>query len=218
MDFLRLCQRARLECGIQGEGPTTVLNQFGAYGLLVDWIADAWVSLQREHDNWLFRWRRDPITLTQGQALYTPADLGLGSGDKLLSLHLDSQPISLINWEEAKSNGIRSDLDSATAGPLQTLIEQPDGLYRAYPAPDADLTLDAEYCIAIQQLSESLDVPLMPERYHMMLVWAAVMQFAFDQDDANLAARGREQYERLWQDLADDQLPAVTTNHTQFMG
>ena len=48
MTFLQLVQRTRQECGIAGDGPTTVVGQTKSMKRLVDWVSQSYVEIQEE--------------------------------------------------------------------------------------------------------------------------------------------------------------------------
>lgn len=214
MNFLQLVQRTHTECGISGRPPGSVAGQSGLNLRLVQWVADAWEDLQREHEEWAFRWGRQPITFQAGVSHYTPADLGLQAGDRILHLYRDGQPLPVLEWEASRLIGLRGRLDGQPPGQLATLVRQPDGRFLVYPTPDVDQTLDSEYRRAVSVLTDNLDTPSMPADYHLFLVWEAVLQFAIDHADDDLRQRASHKAERLWHKLASDQLPDLELGAT----
>lgn len=52
MNYLELCQRVRLECGLAGAGPTTTQGQVGQLGRIVQWVDTAWEELQNHRSDW----------------------------------------------------------------------------------------------------------------------------------------------------------------------
>ena len=57
MNFLQLCQRVALESGTLAGLPSflTVAGASGRAAKIVAWTADAWVQIQNERPDWLFR-------------------------------------------------------------------------------------------------------------------------------------------------------------------
>jgi hypothetical protein len=88
MNFLALCRRACVECGvasgsaIQTALPTTV-GATGSLGRVVNWVGDAWNDVQMAHDDW--DWMRSSNLLGAGVSFPTVAgqasyQLGLPPG------------------------------------------------------------------------------------------------------------------------------------------
>jgi hypothetical protein len=76
MNFLQLCQRAAVECGVASGSaiktvlPTTV-GATGALGRIVNWVNDAWTDVQMDNDEW--EWMRASSLLGSGVAFQTIA-------------------------------------------------------------------------------------------------------------------------------------------------
>lgn len=89
MNFLALCRRALIECGVASNQAATsalptVVGATGSVGRIVGWVADAWTDIQMEFDDW--DWMRSSTLLGGGASFATVAGqasypLGLSSGD-----------------------------------------------------------------------------------------------------------------------------------------
>jgi hypothetical protein len=79
VNFLQLVQRLRTETKASGSSITSVVNQTGEYGRLVDWINDAWLDIQSERTDW--EWMRATATFptVTGRPVNTLAQIGLTS-------------------------------------------------------------------------------------------------------------------------------------------
>lgn len=77
MNFLQLCNRLRLECGVSGADLTSVASQTGEPGRLVAWVNSAWLDIQNTRTDW--QWMRTTATFptATGQPTYTPTQIGL---------------------------------------------------------------------------------------------------------------------------------------------
>ena len=64
MTFVEACQRTARNCGISGNEPSTVTNQSGALGFIVDYVRDAWIEIQMSDDRWLFMEKRRDVRVT----------------------------------------------------------------------------------------------------------------------------------------------------------
>ena len=77
MDWLALTNRLKVESGRSGGVLGTVLGATGDDARLANWVADAWLELQRRSHGWT--WMRAEISgrTVAGQSAYTAADLDL---------------------------------------------------------------------------------------------------------------------------------------------
>lgn len=76
MNYLQLCQRACIECGVASgqaikTALPTVVGASGSLGRVVNWVNDAWVDIQEAHDDWDFM--RSSNLLGAGVAFQTIA-------------------------------------------------------------------------------------------------------------------------------------------------
>jgi hypothetical protein len=80
MNFLQLVQRTARECGVTGVGPTTVINQTGQAGRLVNWVNESWNDIQCAHQDW--QWLRQTASFPSaaGQAIYSTVQCGIQAG------------------------------------------------------------------------------------------------------------------------------------------
>lgn len=94
MNFLQICQRACVECGVASglaiqTALPTVVGATGSLGRVVGWVNDGWTDIQMDHDDW--DWLRSSSLLgagvsfqtVAGQASY-PLDSGAGAGNSLV--------------------------------------------------------------------------------------------------------------------------------------
>lgn len=76
MNFLALCQRACIECGVASGSPIqtalpTVVGATGSLGRVVGWVGDAWTDVQMDNDEW--DWMRSSNILGRGVSFPTVA-------------------------------------------------------------------------------------------------------------------------------------------------
>src|ERR1035437_3389469 len=97
MNYLKLCQRAAIECGVSGT-LTTTAGQIGSLARIVNWVGDAWNELQTERDDW--DWMRSSNLLGSGVS-FSPAaaqyNTQLGTGAGQVGVDVDS----FGKWDEA---------------------------------------------------------------------------------------------------------------------
>lgn len=120
MNFLQLCQRACIECGVASGSAIltalpTVAGATGSLGRVVGWVADAWSDVQMAFDDW--SWMRSSVLLGAGAAFQTVA------GQASYPLAGSAPPLTL-----------------PLAPPLSGGLWNDGGLVALAPGPDAFIT------------------------------------------------------------------------------
>jgi hypothetical protein len=79
VNFLELCKATARDSGTVAGLPsfTSIAGATGRLEKLVNWVRDAWVDIQNERTDWLFRLDTFEAPLIAGQMEYTGASLGL---------------------------------------------------------------------------------------------------------------------------------------------
>ena len=217
MNRLQLAQRLHADCGVSGNAPATTLNQTGELGRLVNWIDSAWNEIQLFRPNW--DWMLDSVSFqtVAGQYEYTPTQAGVAS--------------TLADW---KLDSFRNYLTSAGIGSEQYMNEMTYGRFRDYylfstrvtslaqpldvavrpqnknlllgSPPDQVYTVVGEYYKLPTVLTADADTPNMPERYHMAIVYRAMIDYGQYEAAPEVLARGNERFKQMMLRLDHDQL------------
>ena len=222
--YLQLCQRLRSESGTSGTNtsvPTSISGAAGEWGRLCDWVSQAWSEIQEEHENW--EWMRKNVTFNTvaQQSEYTPT----------------GTEIALTDFGSWRKNSFRAYLTSAGVGSEQRLGYKGYEAFRDYYmlssrrityarpteitvapnkslmlglAPDADYTVSGEYFKTPQILSADADTPEMPARFHMLIVYRAMMSYGAYNAANEVYQRGEAEYKKMLNKLRMDQLPGIT--------
>lgn len=205
MTFLQLCQRLMIECSITGT-MTTVAGQSGELARVVNWIQQAWIDLQTEHDDWLFM-RSSKLLgagvsfpTISGQLFYT---LGVGAGKIGLSADdfgqwdMDSFRVMTttvgINDETFLDN-VEFDVwrNAYMYGANQTVITRPVAIAKGGqeqlclgPASDGTYTVTGDFFWAPQVLEDDTDEPAnrggtftLPRKFQILIVAYAMRYYA----------------------------------------
>lgn len=216
MTFLELVQRLRQECGAGGSGPSTVVGQSGEAKRLVDWTASAWLDIQRRHNEWEFMRSAFSVATVANDDTYTAADCSVTN---LRNWHLDTFKLYLTSlgvsdecpliqipyadWYFVYGTGAQT-----AARPIHCTVK-PDRSIALGPKPDAIYTLSGEYQSSAVTLAADADEPSLPEEYHDIIVYAAMMKYGRYEGAGEVYADGQNQYRRLLRDLERTQLPQV---------
>lgn len=206
MNFLQLCQRVRQEAGLSGTGPAAVTNQTGMDLKIVSWVSSAWEEIQLLRNDWAFAWADDGFTLVPGQAKYLPADYGLGVTDWVLeTIRIDDGTtrafLKYIPWGDFRRLYETTDQDQPVYFTLA-----PDGRIYLAPTPDDAYPLKGEHYRTPQYLTSNTDIPRCPARYHMAIVYKALMMYAAHDDAANVFADASARYTALLNKMESTEL------------
>jgi hypothetical protein len=214
-NFLTLCQRVREDCGVQGSGPASVLNQTGMYAKIVKWTARAWVDIQAARPYWKFLRNQYVGPLVIGTRTYSiKNDLLLTTVDKFDPMGAmlyktsvaDQVPLTWRSYPEFRSMYT----SGFTAGRPTALTEQQADTIAFNRTPDYAYTLTLDYWMTPELLVNNSDVPAAPEQYHDIISWKAVMMFAAVEGATELLAFAKNQYDKMFTQLVLDQTDAPT--------
>lgn len=236
MTFLQLCQRAVVECGVSGT-ISFVTGQTGSLGRIVNWVAEAWLDIQVEHDDW--DWMRAPLlssgsVLTGGFAFQTVAgqwSYPIGNGAGTVGIG----PTRFGNydrWSFRCSTTAQGFLDETQFGediPYQAwrdgymlganrlLQTRPtvvaigsDQSLNLGPPPNGLYTITGDFFVSPTRMVMEPDVPPgLPDRYHMLIVYGAMRKYAGYEAASEVMERGTREYTRMMRHLEVARLPRM---------
>lgn len=214
--FLQLCQSVRQECGLAGDGPTSVASQTGVLKKVVDRTSRAWVDIQASKPNWFFLRRRSTsytvigvrgyniltdLLITDFGGIIDTADVHLFDGVIGLS---DETP---LQWESYTANRMRQ-RPYNTAKPTRIAYGLSDSgspaiLFDSFC--DKVYTFPLEYWAAPEVLVDNNDTPNIPSQFHDLIVWKSVMMFAGSEGAPELFSYAKSMYQPLYMQLAISQ-------------
>lgn len=224
MTFLQLAQEVVRKSGISGAGPATVLSQTGELRRVVGWVNEAWLNIQQQREDW--EWMRGSVSFSTvaQQATYTPAQCGIAD---FAEWAMNTKNCTFRYY--VTSEGVRSEIfltymdyeswrDTFQYGSLRLSYSRPEfitvcpntsiGLGQI---PDsADYTIVGDYFKTPTVLVEDSDVPAMPARFHMLIVYLAQMYYGEYEQDEYVRATAERNYSRMMARMTIAQLPEVT--------
>lgn len=219
-NFLALCRRVRMECAISGSGPTTVVGQTGEMERVVTWTAAAWQELELEHPD--FDWMRKTVQFNTvaGQPTYSLTDIAITDHGKWkmdsfrayetaigTNSELYLTPIHYDRWRnEYQYNAVRNTQNRPVA-----IAMAPDRSLCFGPKPDKIYTVVGEYWREPYLPTQDADEPALPERYHMAIVYRAMMDYASYTAAAEVYQRADMKYKEMLRRIEADQMGPVLT-------
>jgi hypothetical protein len=220
LNFLQIVNRLKVESGRSG-GPIGSVATVGADDArLVAWAADFWRELQTSRD---WRWMRATgaaLPVLDGQVIYDPdADWALTdfgrwvrpSGDYQPTVTPDGNPghVSALSWLDYERFRQRFIILPHQPGAPQFWTEGLDGSFMVGPTPTGDWVLTADYWREPTELVADADEPDMPAKFHMLIVWGALMQVAGFDAAPEVYQRALANHDRIHADLKAEQGPVM---------
>lgn len=216
MTFLEMCQRLRLEAGIPGSGPASVIGQTGQLEKVVEWILSAYENIQNVYTTWNFLRNDFTFPTIANIQNYTPTAVDLtelatwkakeNNDLTIYSSVSDEQYLTVVPWDEFKAVYMFGTSRTQTGRPTVAAIK-PDNSMSLWPIPDAVFTVTGEYYKKAQTLSVNTDTPIIPSQFHMAIVWRALMYYGADYAAEEKYSHGQNEYKNLLRKLEKNQLP-----------
>lgn len=203
MNFLALCQQLRKDCSMSGSGPTTTINQSGQMAQVVEWVNRAYREVLNSRKNWRFLYKNLQFSTLAGLQAYLPTGVGYSDIDEwvLFSLRVATSPaheIALIpmDWELFRDAYQLGSLRSQTGIPVFVTIDPANAL-QFFPTPNDAYTIKGEYLCLPPDLAADTDIPVLPEKFHRLIVYKALMYYGTEYAANEKYVFGENQYRLL---------------------
>jgi hypothetical protein len=221
MTFLEIAQRTRTEAGLGGSGPSTVVGQVGELGRVVGWVQAAYTDIQDKNGDWQF---------LRGDFSFNTASGG--SGNYLSSLvtnfaewekksfrcylvstgAVDEKWLKFRPWDSFRDLYIMGANRTVVGRPIEFTIK-PDQSIQLWPIPDNIYNINGEFYRRAYSFAADVDVPVFP-RFHMAIVYNAVMKYAAWANNPTTFAYGEREYNRLLAKLENTQRTEIVLGGT----
>lgn len=237
MNFLALCQRAAVECGVAPSAAIqtvlpTVVGATGSLGRIVNWVGDAWSDIQMDADDW--DWMRSSSLLGAGVSFQTVAGrasypLGIGAGTVGVAVdtlgkwdaktfrcfptavgfqgEIAMGEIPFDTWRDVYMFGA---MRSQQTQPYAIAVG-PDLSLCLGPPPNGLYTITGDYFIASTDMVADTDAPVgLPTRFHMLVVYRAMLKYGGYESAPEVYQRGKEEGDGMYVQLMALRAPRVT--------
>jgi hypothetical protein len=236
VNFLALCQRAIVECGVASNAAvssvlSTTVGATGSVGRVVNWVGDAWNELQEKHDDW--DWMRSSNILGAGVSFATvagQASYPLGTGAGTVGIATDSfgkwdigtfrnftttvgyineifmDDISFDDWRDGYMYGAMRNVQTR---PIAIAVG-PDQSLNIGPPSDGTYTVTGDYFVAPSVMVNDTDLPVgLPTRFHMIIVYITMMKYAGYESAPEVMQRGSSEYDKMYAQLQAVRAPTL---------
>ncbi len=217
--FLQLCQMVARESGtVSGTQPAAVTNQTGRLGKIVFWTIEAWTQIQNRRSAWFWMDTEFSGTTTASSPRYTASSFSLTrwakwiTEERTLSMYLQATGVSdegylrFIPWTQWKQ---KYNFGTQTNNRPAEYSVSPAGELCFGPIPDDTYVVRGRYRKSAQTLAANGDIPEMPERFHDLIGWEALLLLQ-EHDEATIPiATAIRRRRELTSDLERDELPQI---------
>jgi hypothetical protein len=225
MNYLQLAQKLRRKCRVIGSGPTATTGQSEEYQRLLDWINEAWLFIQRKHEDWRFMRASASCITVQGQAAYSPTTdfnlqdfgywaLDIAAGDTFRSYVTSVGPQSeiflpVIDYDRWRDTYLYGATRYAYSRPVEIALA-PDNSLAVGNIPVAGYTLIGDYYRIPSELVDAGDVPDMPEQYHWAIIYKAMMFYGASESAPEVYDDGEAEFKKIMAVLERNELRRFT--------
>lgn len=220
VNFLDLVQRLSFEAGLAGSGPTTTVNASGQTADLCNWINQANIDIETKHPDWDFK-RVTPGTsfaTVAGQMIYTPTQAGVSAGVSAWAKHTFRvyntvagfpSEIRMTHWEydDWRDAFQISSLRTGQVIPVNFTVLP--NLSLGLQCPAAGYTVSADYYAIPVGFTADADIPAIPNRFIMLIVWEALKAYALFESAPEVMTRAEKEYNKLMTRLENSFLPQI---------
>lgn len=224
MNLLALTQAVAFKSRtVPGSGnPAALTGLTGRLARCLDWTQEAYRKIERRRADWNWMRREFEGAALENTETYEASDWSLtrfrswrfsAKGDSGWTIYLtsegesDERPLTFCPWERFRALYRRGDPDP---GCPQVFTVDPRNRVLLAPIPDDDYTVRGEYMLGLQSLTLAADIPEMPETFHELIVYEALLLLSESDEAAYLEPRVRQRADRMMAELETDQLPGVS--------
>ena len=218
MNFVELVDDLRKKAGASGHRITTIQEGLRPEAeRLTDAIRDAWVDIQIMHDEWSFR-EEVAVHVTEvnsnvlNSGEYQSSQIAVWKIDSIRIAEpgeglTESLPVCPVPWETFKrQQGLKlEDRDK----PIECSVRPQDNALMLYPAADAAYPVFYEYVRNPQILKHDDDVPIISEHLHRLIVYEAMLTYAFYEVATEVLEEAKRHRQRLLHEMNKRFLPTV---------
>lgn len=179
--FLELAQAARAISGMQGTGPTTVVNAQGIEAVIVRFVRDAYVDIQNMREDFKFLEGSQSFSTQIGQDTYEYLDIFGIVNPSVKKYHYNSFIITDSNGRKSYLQYVERDNleavylnDTYTDTPSYFTEDPSTGHLILKPTPSETLTISFRYQKSPEILTTDAQVPLLPTAFHNLILYKAV--------------------------------------------
>lgn len=201
MHYLRIMQLTNTACGLQGD-IDTVNNLKDIQVSIAEFVNLAYYDIQVMRDDWKFMQGTLDTHIIPASYTITNADVGRWN-----KLYYSNKEVRRYDYE----GYLNSDWTS-TPGPPRMYTIIPETNKVVFNTPDQPYAIRARYVRVPLTLSNDSDIPIIPVRFHTVLVYKAAADFGSWLGNPEIEDRNMTKYDTLLLQLKRSEIPSKTVN------
>lgn len=224
MKYVELVDALRREGGVSGVPGGKITTLQGSLPAEIErikyWIRDAWRDIQTEQTNWRFLFREAAHPIPQYTSVIYPPEFEARTvaewdpctariGPVGHGRHR-SHPLIVENYRDMRD--WMQTHPGHRAMPCRLSIHPRTEAIHLSPIADKEYEFFYDYWRVPQDLDEDNEEPIMPDRFHMLIVWRAIERYGSYQVAPDVLQRAERYGGQLMSALMHDQLPPLDTD------
>lgn len=201
MNYLRIMQLTDMACGLQGD-IDTVNNLKDIQVNIAEFVNLAYYDIQVMSDEWKFMQR----TLVTSVSQINPTILNASVG-KWGKVYYSNREVRFVPYDEYLTSDWTVD---SSIPKMYTIV--PETNQMVFNNLDNSYAIKARYVIAPDALEADSDVPVLPLRFHNILVYKAASDFGSWLGNSEIEDRNMTKYDTLLLQLKRSEIPSKMVN------
>jgi hypothetical protein len=220
VNYLQLAREVKRESGLSGGGPVSITTATGDDLRIFNWVNWAARDITLSREDWRFRRGSATLASTTSQAnpasafgltdfaswkaennSYKPSTYRVSDGAGM------EQAMVFLSYDEFRQ---RFMVGQQTPSSPQYWTVSPSEDFLVGPAPDFAHFIRADYVKDYTPMALDADVPIIPARFHMLIVWRALMEYGGFDSAGEVYQRAQSNYSLGYPQLSQSQTDAPT--------
>ena len=219
MNYLQLVNRERVECGVSGNALARTQNQTGENARFTSWVSSAYVDVQSAKDDWNFMRGQFNVQINPGvQTITAAATVPTLDNWKKDSFRLsikfgaddftEEQLLPCMDYDEWRNIYQYGTMRTTQSRPTVVAVH-PSKAIGFGPIPDKTYRFIGEFYRKPVEFVSDDDQPSFSDRYHMAIVYKAMMYYGGFESAPEVFSRGEYEFRRIMERLHAEELPTT---------
>ena len=217
MNFLTMTQALKRESGLSGTGPVAYATASGDDVRLFNWINWAARDIVLAREDWRFRRGAATCASTTSQANTAATAFGLTDFASWKDATRFYKPSAYrisdgaaseheLLWMDYDNFRKMFTIGTQSPGAAQYWSISPTEEFLLGPAPDTAHFIRADYVKDYTDMASDAATPAIPTRFHMLIVWRALMEYGGFDAAGEVYQRAEKNYNEMWTQLVQSQM------------
>lgn len=209
-----MCRQVKEEAGLSNTSLATVTSPTGIDAKIIKWVQQAWLRIQSQYQ-WRTLQAELTFSTTIGKREYDVAvDLlhtDVRAFDTSIAKISDGASLFPLQWQDYFNEYRPTYFFSTpqTTRPQVVSYSAFDNKLRFDSNPDAVYSVTLPYIMTAEKLAADADVPTLPEEYHWVIVWRALMYYASYDNAPILYQSAKANYDEMLFAMSDGAIGAI---------